>query len=232
MQHILLLHGAIGSEEQLFPLRHELISANHHVHSFNFSGHGGKPVNGPFSIGLFAEELLSYIEANRLIRPAVFGYSMGGYVAMYAASLYPALFHKIATLGTKYKWSPETVAKEIKMLRPDVIAEKVPAFAKMLEKRHGIDRWKPLLQETADMLLQLGDEPKLNANNLQKITSDVLLLIGEKDNMVSQEETATVAQQVEKGAVLVLPDTHHPIEQVDVKLLAEKLLFFFEGLSV
>ena len=42
MQHLILLHGALGSKEQLQPLATTLQNT-FHVHSFNFSGHGGRP---------------------------------------------------------------------------------------------------------------------------------------------------------------------------------------------
>jgi len=232
MQHILLLHGAIGSEEQLIPLSENLASSQYRLHSFNFYGHGGEPINGSLSMELFAEQTLDYIKSNQLKNLYVFGYSMGGYVAMYLASLYPELFSGIVTLGTKYNWSPEIAAKEIKMLRPEIIEEKVPAFAAALANRHGKENWKALLNASADMLLLLGAKPLLNDACLQKITADVLLLIGEKDNMVSLEETTLTAQQLPKGSIQVLPNTVHAIEQVSMTVLSEKLLSFFAGLHL
>jgi len=228
MQPILFLHGAIGSAEQFFPLRGELSSSLYEMHSFNFYGHGGEPINRSFSMELLAEQTLAYIKAQNLHNLYIFGYSMGGYVAMYLASQYPGLINKIATLGTKYHWSPETAAKEIKMLNPERIAEKVPAFAKALADRHGQDQWKTLLNSTASMLLQLGNKPLLHADQLQKISSEVLLLIGEKDNMVSLEETTNTAALLPKASVQVLPDTVHPIEQVRTELLAQSLITFFD----
>lgn len=229
MQDILLLHGAIGAEEQLKGLRDQLTGTHYRVHSFNFSGHGGKPVTRPLSMILFAEELHTYIEQHRLKEPYVFGYSMGGYVAMYLSARYPELISKMVTLGTKYEWSPEIAAKEIKMLRPEVIEEKIPAFAAALAKRHGAGEWKSLLKATADLLVQLGNMPLLHPDNLSGITAKVLLLIGDRDNMVSLEETKAVQNQLQHGSLMVLPDTAHPIEQVDPKMLAEKVLGFFNS---
>ena len=226
MQQILLLHGAIGAEEQLFPLRDELQSSHYDIHTLNFSGHGRKPMPVHFSIESFAEETLAYIRQYDLQELYVFGYSMGGYVAMYLSSLYPGLIKKIITLGTKYSWSPEIAAKEIKMLRPEIIEEKVPAFAEILSRRHGENEWKILVKATAAMLTKLGNKPLLENSCLEKISSDTLLLIGEKDNMVSLEETINAAEQLNNSSVFILPDTFHPIEQVNTKMLSEKMLTF------
>jgi pimeloyl-ACP methyl ester carboxylesterase len=82
MQHLILLHGALGHANQLHPLADLL--KTYHVHTLNFSGHGGTPMsNASFSIPLFAEEVRQYIRQNNLGNVAIFGYSMGGYVAMY-----------------------------------------------------------------------------------------------------------------------------------------------------
>lgn len=232
MQHILLLHGAIGSEEQMLPLRNQLASSTYQLHSIGFSGHGGKSLIEPISIELFAEETFSYINDNQLTNLHVFGYSMGGYVAMYLAAQHPALIQKIVTLGTKYHWTPEIAAKEVKMLRPEIIEEKVPSFAAALAKKHGENNWKKLLHATADMLLQLGNYPVLKTAHLQKITCDVLLLLGDKDQMVSYEETTATAQQLQKGSVEILSDTVHPIEQVNITMLSEKILSFFSGVPL
>lgn len=42
MQHLILLHGALGSKDQLQPLATAL-ERHFQVHIFNFSGHGGRP---------------------------------------------------------------------------------------------------------------------------------------------------------------------------------------------
>jgi len=86
MQPIILLHGALGSANQLQPLA-EALESNFEVHTFNFSGHGGRPFgNKQFSISLFSEQINEYMQVSGISRAPVFGYSMGGYAAMYLAS--------------------------------------------------------------------------------------------------------------------------------------------------
>lgn len=225
MQPLLLLHGAIGSMDQLLSLK-EALSSQFDVYAFNFPGHGGDEPIESFSMVSFAEATANFIERHQLKNPLVFGYSMGGYVAVYLESLYPGTFQKIITLGTKYEWSEEIAAKESKMLRPDVIEQKLPAFAQQLADRHGTMEWKNLLHKTAAMLVELGRHPLLSNAILQKITCPTLVLLGEKDNMVSAEETQNAANALVNSQYELLPNTPHPIEQVDVRLLAEKIKSF------
>lgn len=225
MQPLLLLHGAIGSMDQLIPLRDEL-STEFNVYSFNFPGHGGTLPFESFSMDAFAKATIDFMEIHQLKNLPVFGYSMGGYVALYLESMYPGTFQKVITLGTKYEWSEEIAAKEIKMLRPDIIEQKIPAFAQQLANRHGAMEWKNVLDKTATMLLTLGKHPLLSPTVLQKIICPTLVLLGEKDNMVSIEETQNAAAALINGLHELLPDSGHPIEQVDVRTLAGKIKNF------
>jgi pimeloyl-ACP methyl ester carboxylesterase len=77
MKHILHLHGAIGSKDH-FDLLTKSLSDYYMVHQFNFSGHGGKEMKDKFSIELFADELMQWINEKQLDGLSVFGYSMGG----------------------------------------------------------------------------------------------------------------------------------------------------------
>ncbi|MBO9573200.1 MAG: alpha/beta fold hydrolase, partial [Chitinophagaceae bacterium] len=134
--HLLMLHGAIGASSQLQHIA-GLLSPKYEIHLFDFPGHGGKGLNEEnFSIELFANAVVSFLEEQKIKQVNIFGYSMGGYVALYLARHHPELINKIITLGTKFHWNKETAANEVKMLDPEKIAVKVPSFAKALETLH------------------------------------------------------------------------------------------------
>lgn len=141
MKSLILLHGALGSESLFQPLKNDL-QKDYEIHSFNLGGHGKTPFDTRgFGIEVFAEELNSFIQSKQLVKPVIFGYSMGGYVALYLEAINPGSFDQIITLGTKFGWNPEASRKEASRLKPDIIEQKVPAFAQMLATRHG-DQWK------------------------------------------------------------------------------------------
>lgn len=220
MQPILLLHGAIGSSVQLQPLA-DILSGHYDVHLFNFPGHGGTPPQDePFSIKTFAAATLKYIQENKLNDLIVFGYSMGGYVALYLAKENPQLFAKIITLGTKFHWNESTAAKEVKMLNADTIAVKVPAFASALEKMHAPNDWKQLLGNTADMLSGMGKDNPLKTEDYSSINTSLLIMLGDRDSMVTLDETVNVYRQLPNAQMAVLPGTPHPIEKVNAEMLA------------
>lgn len=227
MQTLLLLHGAIGAKDQLAPLS-GVLQDDFEVHSLNFSGHGGEPFQSQFSIPQFADEVYGYIQKHHLKNLHIFGYSMGGYAALYLAKKYPGSVEKIMTLATKFNWSPEIAQQEVKMLNPQLIEEKVPAFAKALQERHAPNSWKELMEKIAQMMLGLGEKHPLSTEDLQSIETPVKLTIGNADKMVTVDETAQVASLLPNTELLILPDVQHPIEKVPIALLAQEIKTFFK----
>ncbi len=226
MKKLLLLHGATGSSQQFQQLA-ALLSNAFEIHTLDFSGHGGKPLPAaPFSIELFANDVLHWMEENKITTIDIFGYSMGGYVALYLAKHHPEKVDKIFTLATKFNWHPEGAAREAAMLNPEKIAEKVPAFAKALEQKHG-ENWKAVLQKTADMMINLGNSPALPLTSLAEIQHPVLISVGDKDNMVTLEESIAAYRSIKNGQLLVLPKTQHPFEKVNAERIAEEIKSYF-----
>jgi esterase/lipase len=227
MKHLLLLHGAIGAKDQFEPLA-EKLKNDFTVHTLNFSGHGRLSLPGTFSIEVFADDVLNYLEDNQIDSIDIFGYSMGGYVALFIARRFPDKINRIFTLATKFEWTPDISARETKMLDAEKIAEKIPAFAKQLEHRHGLSDWKQVLSKTADMMRDLGADNPLKDTDYKSIQHQILIAIGDKDAMVTLEETVAVYRELPMANLLVLPNTQHPLEKVEVNRLAFEIGLFFK----
>lgn len=228
MKKLLLLHGAIGAASQFDKLKEEL-KDKFEIYTLNFSGHGGEEIpNDEFSIELFAGDVLKFLEKNKIENIDVFGYSMGGYVALYIASRHKNKLNKIFTTATKFDWNEESSVKESKMLNPAKIEEKIPSFAKSLEKTHSPSDWKIVLSNTAQMMIELGKKPLLTDEVLEKIENEVLISVGDKDTMVTLEETANAAGKLKNGKLFIFSETEHPIEKIDTKKLSAEIINFFK----
>ena len=225
---IVLLHGALGASNQLDALAAAL-RPHVRVHQLDFEGHANSPPRGrPFRIEFFAENVVELLDASEINSARLFGYSMGGYVATYLAMRHRDRVDAVATLGTKFRWDPTTAAREAGRLDPNAIRAKVPRFADTLAARHeSAGGWEAVLARTADLLRELGDRPLLFDENLTRVQQDVRVIVGDRDNTVSVEESAAVAGALGAGSLTVLPNTSHPIEQVDLAKLAPALLECF-----
>jgi pimeloyl-ACP methyl ester carboxylesterase len=219
MQSLLILHGALGASEQFLPLQQSL-QGTYQVHTLDFSGHGKTPnTDAAFSISWFAQDVLNYLDRSKLDKVHLFGYSMGGYVAMYLAKHHPGRVSKVITLGTKFRWD-ETIAKqETRMLDPQQTLAKVPVFAETLKRRHAANDWVVVMNKTATMLEGLGKDNVLKIEDYQTVNTPCLLLLGDRDKMVSLDETVNVYKALPNAQMAVLPGTPHVIEKVDNEML-------------
>lgn len=230
MRNLIVLHGALGHSEIFEPFKAEL-SKYFTVYTPLFSGHGNTelPESG-ITIEKYTEELKEFITKENLNNVHIFGHSMGGYVALCYALENPENLHSIMTLGTKFDWTEEQATKESKMLNPEVIAEKVPKYAESLEKQHGT-KWRQLLPAIAEMMISLGKNPPLK-DQLVTINFPVQIMVGDKDNMVTLEESVEVYRSLPNAKLAVLPDTKHPMDKVRPNLLLNLMKDFWNLSSI
>ena len=221
---ILLLHGALGSQAQFNVLKQEL-QHSFDVHSFSFEGHGGRPSNRSYSMNHFVENVLDYLDENNIESTNIFGYSMGGFVALMMARMHPNRVNRIMTLGTKFDWTPEFAAAEIRKLNPEKIEEKVPRFAQFLAKIHAPLDWKKVVQNTAEMMINLGDERPLE-KHYSSISTPTLIALGSLDNMSTEEESRLVAEHIPNADFKLIEGVEHPIEKVNAVELAHVIKSF------
>jgi pimeloyl-ACP methyl ester carboxylesterase len=224
MTPILLLHGALGSELQLEPLGQELTNKGRDVYTMNFSGHGKSPLAPSFGIEQFANDVLTFLDGNKLKTVQIFGYSMGGYVAVWLALNYPGKVEGIVTLGTKFDWDPDSARKEVAKLNPEKIEEKIPGFARILQQRHSPELWKKLLNETSAMMTKLGDRPLLHEENLKTLQLPVTICLGDRDDMADRSFSEQVANILPDGKFVLFENTAHPIEKVQIERLVDILV--------
>jgi pimeloyl-ACP methyl ester carboxylesterase len=224
---LLLLHGALGDHTQFDALRSALDERETSV--IDFHGHG-RAARGstPLRMHHMAEQVVEHLDRERIERADIFGYSMGGYVALLLAARYPSRVGKVMTLATRLAWSSEIAARECMQLDPVTIREKVPRFAAQLEARHVASGWEPLLADTADMLRALGDAPLLGPEEFRAIQCPVRLCVGDRDTTATVEDTRDVQRLIPDAELEVLPRTPHPLERVSIARLAFSLRQFLE----
>ncbi len=217
-----MLHGALGSKKQFSALR-PLLEADFELFELDFDGHGQGRDAEVFSIDLFSENVRAFLSEKGLKSVTIFGYSMGGYVALNLAIQNPELVGKIVTLGTKFDWNPESAKKEAGMLVPETIEEKVPAFAEKLKREQAPKDWKDLVRKTAAMMLLMGDGETLAPDDLRKLRCEVVVGWGSKDRMVSREESEFLSSLVPGARFVELADVPHPIDLVEPARIASYL---------
>jgi len=99
-QPLVLLHGAFGVVEGWGGLLASL-TQTHQVILVELQGHGRTgDIDRPLSFGAMADDVAALLRQLKIEQADVFGYSMGGGVALALAIRHPALVRKLAILGT------------------------------------------------------------------------------------------------------------------------------------
>lgn len=216
---LLLLHGALGSCAQLFPLQERFGGV-----AIDLTGHGSRelPEQG-LSFNAFVNDIERAFEEHHWRQADLFGYSMGGYAALLFAAAHPDRVSSVVTLGTKYLWTPEGLKKELRMLDPDAMLAKVPAFAHKLATVHGEHKWRALVAAVAKSMADLAAEPLLSKQVVDRIDCQVLFCVGEEDTTAVPHDTRVFASGFRHARVAVLKGTRHPFEHVDLAALEREL---------
>jgi pimeloyl-ACP methyl ester carboxylesterase len=224
---LILLHGALGDARQLAPLADRMRDGCR-VTVIELPGHGATASpDGPLRIEDFARAVLDHMVREEIATADFFGYSMGGYVALYLAATAPDRVGRVATLATKLAWTPEIAAREAAMLDVATIRAKVPKFAAALEARHTALGWETLLARTAELMHGLGARPVVTAELLSRISAPVRIAVGDRDATVSVDESLAAVRQIANGELEVHPRTPHPLEKAPVDRIARSLREFF-----
>ena len=153
MKNLILLHGALGAASQMHELQTAL-ETHFNVYILEFDGHGNKAASlDALDIKHMALELDRFITQHAISDPIVFGYSMGGYVALYHASKLPNKIAKVITLATKFDWNPESSEKESRMLNPEQMEIQIQYRMQHLHSEqvlngHGNDVYYPEIRGT------------------------------------------------------------------------------------
>jgi 3-oxoadipate enol-lactonase len=213
---IILIHG--------FPLNKAMwnkqigkLKENYRVIAYDIRGHGNSDAgDDDFSIELFVNDLLSLMDALKIDKTILCGFSMGGYIALNAIENYSGRFNALLLCDTNCAADiPE--AKEKRMKAIESIKEKgleqyaeeslKKLFAPISFSTHieEIAKVKEMIMKTSEQsiyktLHALADR-KETCSKLQEIKVPVLIMVGKEDE-ITPPAVAQMMQKKIKGSKL------------------------------
>lgn len=182
---VVLLHGNSGSHEQLSVLVEQLDSAGYLVYALDSRGQGANAPVAEYHYADMAEDVFEFIEEIGLDKPAIFGWSDGGNIALQMEVLHPGTAGAIITAGANI--FPSGV-------RADVWGH----FQKELAQKDSIP---PLTK-------MMYVEPLMTWEDMHKIACPALIIAGEFD-MIEESHTLQIANEIAQGEALILPGEDH-----------------------
>ena len=207
---LILIHGFAGSKQYWDKILPRLSNENR-VIAIDLPGHGESGMGKDrYSIEDMASTIKEFLDQLGLDKVTMFGHSLGGYITLSFAELYPeylngfSLVHSTANPDSQEaKEARETNAKKIqdegagsfidglskKLFSP----ENTEVNAKEIEETVKIGM-KTKVDGLVSALLAMKNRPDRN-HVLQDTELPVLLVAGEQDQIIPAEKTFTVSRQ-------------------------------------
>jgi pimeloyl-ACP methyl ester carboxylesterase len=207
---IILLHGANGAREEMAPLA--ALLAPLVPFAPNWLGHGGRPPPGPdYSIAALVDDLIVTLDREEISRCFIFGYSIGGYIAVALARRCPERVRGVVTLATRHIWDRESVEHLVHLANPARLARAGNPRAAELARVHQPTDWQLVNGANRRLFADLGAHPPLSDADLRAIASPVLVLNGKDDPLVSEAESRHLAGLFRTRRLGLFEGSAHPL---------------------
>ena len=218
---LIILHGAAGCTQMETAALATRLSTSFRVYALDFTAHGKSDSleEREFSRDLFAENVLALYQHFDLARAHLFGFSLGGFIALSLAVEYPERVNALAVHGVNLIWNQNLVDRMIARLDHEGIQEKSPALARYLSSMHGADRWKPLFDRMKEYTQKL---PSYSAKHKGPISLDTPALVSSvhDDDLFPLDSTLYVHNELPNSKLAIIPGHRHALQNVDYDVLS------------
>lgn len=203
---VIALHGRFGTASTNLPQVIDWLGQSYHVYGPSLRGYGQSlPKPRDFPLDFYhrdARDLLAFMDALKIERAHLLGYSDGGETALVAAGLAPERFRSVAVWGAVGYFGAE--------IRP-VVQANYPAtwMDEATKALHGITDPDPLVLQWVQALKFMIDRGgDVSLSLAPQITAPVLLMLGEHDKLNPQAYGQRFIDQTPNGRLQMFATGH------------------------
>jgi pimeloyl-ACP methyl ester carboxylesterase len=224
---LIFLHGAMGTSQVWKPYV-PILSNDFNIILPDVRGHGKTENPGKnIDLHMIGDDIVALIDALKLNKPYVCGWSMGGDVGLDIAMRYPDCVSGLIVGGVTLHIS-ETYSASLKAMGlegPGRInfeqAEKsIPQFFDLWKTEHVLSplHWEELLTQLSFEMIN----PTLPAeNDLKQINVPTLIVWGDRDQFLPVEDAVELYRLIPTAQLAVVPNADHFVTRTKVMLFAE-----------
>ena len=218
---LLVLHGALGSTEMETDRLIRVWERDFRVVGMDLPGHGrSASLETPSpEWSRFALDAITAYESLGLGPAAVFGFSMGGGVALGLTLRRPDLVARLAVHGVNVQWDRAEVDAMVGPMDVATMQSAQPFWARRLAEVHGADRWQALVAQMIAFTRGLPDAWMADAE-LARIAVPTLVSTGDADRFFDVRHAVGLYRAIPDARLRVIPGLDHPIQGVDVATFA------------
>ena len=201
---VILLHGNGGSHNDPETTQRELAQAGYMVYALDSRGQGANQRLDEYHYKDMATDVYEFIRLKGLEKPAVFGFSDGGIIALQLEVMYPGTLGAIVTGGANIF----------------VEGALIPEFAEGFLAQ----------PSTEPLVIMLQTEPNMTVEDMAGIGCPSLIMSGEKD-LIQTDHTRLIGENIPDGRVKILPGEDHGSYICNSPKLAPLMLEFFKEIG-
>ncbi|HET9439024.1 MAG TPA: alpha/beta hydrolase [Longimicrobiales bacterium] len=234
---LIVLHGAymnISSMGDIIPR----LAKTHKVYAIEMQGHGRTTdIARPITYSNLADDVAAFMDAVRIEKADVFGYSMGAAVGLQLAIRHPAKVKKLAAASVAY--DAEGWQSAFKDFIPQMTVEMFLAMPFAQEYRKlapNPDGFPELVRK----LIALEKEPMAWAEDVKRLKTPVLIITGDADVATLEHSVAMfrllgggvmgdMGKPLPESRLAVMPATSHTAVITQVDLLYGFIEPFLKG---
>ena len=191
---LILLHGN-GESGEYFQGQTDAFAGRYHVYAPDTRGHGKTPRGEmPFTIRQFADDLKGFMDAHRIEKAHLLGFSDGGNIALVFALRYPERVNRLILDGANL--NPDGVKRSVQI--PIEIGYRI---ARAFSRRSEGARLK------AEMLGLMVNDPFIAPEELAGIQARTLVMAGTGD-MIREEHTRLIAGSIPDARLVLIRGDH------------------------
>lgn len=231
---LVVLHGALGSTTLETDRLIRYWERAFRVVGVDFEGHGasgdvagedGAPRVPAWAD--FVDNVRAVADHLALGRFALFGFSMGGGVALAVAHAMPERVSRLAVHAVNVQWAEAEVAPMVDPMEPATLARETPFWARRLAETHG-ERWPDLARRMAAFTRALPDQ-RMADDVLRGIATPTFVSHGDADRFFSLDHPVHLRRTLPDARLAVLPGVDHPIQTLDAAAFAAMAGAFLLG---
>ena len=192
---LIFLHGN-SLDSGIFVNLYDYFSEKYKVVAIDSRGHGSSECGEvPYSIDLFADDIITFCSKKKFANICVVGYSDGANIALMIAKKYPQLIDKLVIISGNYK--VDGIKKWLRNILKFLIILLIP-FSKYFNPIK-IQKWKFDL-----MLNDMG----ISEIDLKQIIKPTLVLCAEND-LIYEEHTFDIHKNIKGSVLKIIKKTNH-----------------------
>lgn len=221
---IIFIHG-FPFNKSMWDKQIEVLKNNYRVIAYDVRGHGCSDVGtGIYSIELFVNDLINFMEALKIDKAILCGLSMGGYIALRAIENYPDHFDALILCDTNCTADTSEVKekrlKTIESIKKNGVEKFAEESIKNLFSPESLSTKEKEIAHVREMILNTSKkslyktlqafyERKETCSKLQHINIPVLIMVGKEDKITPPEAAQMMHEKIEDSVLYIVEHAGH-----------------------